>query len=77
MVLIGNVESGWIGDSRYPREVTIGLPSGLVDRLGSENLTLPDGSQVPIEGTLATVIVPPEGYLLLQGTLKADPGAEQ
>ena len=39
-LLLGNLESGWMGDARFPRRVTVRLPRA---RLG-----LPDGDLVAV-----------------------------
>ncbi|MCC5947352.1 MAG: hypothetical protein JJT89_02760 [Nitriliruptoraceae bacterium] len=71
-LLFGNVESGWIGDSRHPRAVVVHVPDALiVDRTDPVLVTVPDGEV--LDPTPATpgqahhtfeVRVPPEGCVV-------------
>ncbi len=70
-LLVGNLESGWIGDARHPRRMTIHWPE-VTDRMRSPRLrTVPDGSQLRPSGTAGSDVVfelevEPEGCLVLQ-----------
>ncbi|WP_375385758.1 hypothetical protein [uncultured Microbacterium sp.] len=63
-VLIGNVESGWIGDSRYPRRVLVRLPEEFLTGFENPHLVVADGPPVPVCGTAVSVRVPAEGFAL-------------
>ncbi len=63
-VLLGNVESGWIGDSRYPRNVTIMLPA-IPGRKWSTTAHTERGDTVKIIDRSLSVVVPPESLLRL------------
>jgi len=65
-VLVGNLETGWIGDSRHPREVTIRIPRDALGRLvGAE------GTEVAAQAAdgryrVFCVTAPPQGMTLLR-----------
>ena len=68
-VLLGNLESGWMGDSRFPRRATVVLPRARVGLDPAKRYLLqPDDGSKPIEARNAespelcfTVEVPPQG----------------
>jgi hypothetical protein len=78
-VLLGNLESGWMGDSRFARRATVVLPRtrlGLSPR--GAYVLQPDGGGAPLVALDAeapdlrfTVEVPPQGMLLAR--LEANP----
>ena len=70
-VLVGNLETGWVGDARTPRVVTIELSAALLDldptaayRLAP--VTAADGEVVEGDGLRFTVTVPPSGSRILR-----------
>lgn len=64
-ILLGNLESGWLGDSRYERRVTILVPDEFTRPLGRPILISQHGDEVKVEGAKAEVVVPAESYLVL------------
>jgi hypothetical protein len=75
-LLLGNLESGWMGDARHPRRATVAVPR---DRLGVEPGTRVVGVPVNVEGPAVvdeagpdepvvrlSVTVAPEGCLVLR-----------
>ena len=65
-VLLCNVESGWLGDSRNPRAVTIFVPVSFTAELGKPVLRSREGVAVAVANGEATVTVPAEGMLKLE-----------
>lgn len=63
-VLLGNIESGWIGDSRYPRHVTVILPT-IAGRSWADTAHTDQGDTVVVGDGSLSVIVPPESLLRL------------
>ncbi len=68
MILLGNVESGMVGDARWPRHVTVTIPEGLMS--GSVTVTALRGQvmdQSTENGlTRMSIVVPPESFALIQ-----------
>ena len=68
-VLLGNLESGWMGDSRFPRSVTVVLPRSRVGLdqtkryvLKPDDATRPIAAQDPASADLRFALeVPPQG----------------
>lgn len=64
-ILVGNVESGWLGDSRLPREVTVMIPEEFIDPIGNAALRARDGSIYPVIGGQTIITVRPESAVVL------------
>ncbi len=69
-LLLGNLESGWIGDARHPRQVTVRWPEVTAGMHRPVLRTLPDARVLePVDddaGTAFRLEVPPEGCLVAQ-----------
>ncbi len=63
-VLLGNVESGWIGDSRFPRTVVLRIPQIWLDPFEAPELVLRDGSRRRVAGGVVHIDVGSEGFEL-------------
>ncbi len=64
-LLIGNVESGWLGDSRHPRTVHVVLPREALIGMQTPTLVAESGERFEITDGVAVVRVPPESCLVL------------
>ncbi len=70
-VLVGNLESGWLGDSRHARRVVIHLGDSVISLLPPgplqlEPLTHEDGEAIVSVGSRFEIDVPPEGCRVLR-----------
>lgn len=63
-LLLGNLESGWIGDSRFRRTVTVHLPRDAIAGLAAPVALLRDGSWRPVLDDTVVIDVQPEGFEL-------------
>jgi hypothetical protein len=64
-ILLGNLESGWLGDSRSSREVTLIVPKEFTTSLASPALQSRAGLTHAVVNGRATVTVAPESANVL------------
>jgi hypothetical protein len=75
-VLVGNLETGWVGDARWPRTITVHLDADAMGLAPTGSYRLVpvsdrDGDPVSGDGVSFTVTVPPNGSRVL----RLEPGA--
>jgi hypothetical protein len=64
-ILLGNVESGWLGDSRHPREVTLVIPTEFTKDMQSPALQSRAGGTLGVIDSRVVVTVGPESAVVL------------
>jgi hypothetical protein len=65
-VLLGNLESGWLGDSRHERSVTILIPSEFTERMERPYLASRDGKTFKVSSSdSVTLVLSAESCLVL------------
>ncbi len=64
-VLLGNVESGWLGDSRHQRHVTLVIPAEFTATMSQPALRSRDAISHPVVGSHVIVTVAPESATVL------------
>lgn len=72
-ILLGNVESGWLGDSRHSRTITVIVPTEFTASLSRPALMSRQGVEHLVVDSRATITVAPESAMILTLTDLAQP----